>query len=118
MTPGEVRAVALSFEGATERDHHGFPSFRTVRRIFATLPDEEHLNVMLPEEDIRAAVAEWPSWGAEQWWGRKLSALRVSLPDCDADVVRELLEDAWRAATPTPPTRHSSRKNSGVSPKN
>lgn len=116
MSPDDVRALALSFEGATERDHHGFPSFRTVRRIFATLPDAEHLHVMLPEEDIRAAVAEWPSWGSEQWWGRKLAALRVSLPDCDADVVRELLEDAWRAAT-TPPTRHSSRQKRGVSPK-
>ena len=29
VTPDEVRAVALSFDGATERDHHGFPSFRT-----------------------------------------------------------------------------------------
>lgn len=114
MTGDDVRSVALSFEGATERDHHGFPSFRTPRRIFATLPDAEHLHVMLPEEDIRAAAAEWPSWGSEKWWGRRLAALRVSLPDCDPDVVRELLEDAWRAAT-TPPTRHSSRGNSGVS---
>lgn len=115
MTPEEVRSVALSFEGTAERDHHGFPSFRTDRRIFATVPDEETLHVMLPEEDIRAAAAEWPSWGSEKWWGRKLAALRVSLPSCDADVVRELLEDAWRAALP--PTRHSSRPNRGVSPK-
>ncbi len=43
VTPDEVRAVALSFDGATERDHHGFPSFRTTRRIFATMPDDGHL---------------------------------------------------------------------------
>jgi hypothetical protein len=113
VTPDDVRSVALSFQGAIERDHHGFPSFRTERRIFATLPDVDHLHVMLTEEEIRGAVAEWPSWGSEKWWGRKLAALRVSLPDCEADVVRELLEDAWRAALPT---RHSSRRNSGVSP--
>ena len=96
MTPERVRAAALAFPGATERDHHGFPSFRTARRIFATMPDDEQLRVMLGEEDIRAAVAEWPDWCEELWWGKKLSAVRVRLPDCDADVVAELLEDAWR----------------------
>jgi hypothetical protein len=91
-----VRRVALGFDGAEERDHHGFPSFRTPRRIFATLPDEGHLHVMLPEEEIRAAVAEWPGWSEEKWWGKKLTALRVDLAACDPDVVAELLEDAWR----------------------
>jgi len=96
MTPDEVRAVALAFPGATERDHHGFPSFRTARRVFATLPDDERLRVMLSEEDIRAAVAEWPGWCEELWWGTKLSAVQVRLPDADPGVVAELLEDAWR----------------------
>lgn len=96
MTPSEVRTVALSFPGATERDHHGFPSFRTARRIFATMPDAEQLRVLLSEEDIRAAVAEWPDWCAELWWGRTLSAVQVRLPDADPGVVAELLEDAWR----------------------
>jgi hypothetical protein len=91
-----VRRVALGFDGANERDHHGFPSFRTSRRIFATLPDAQHLHLMLPEEEIRAAVAEWPSWSEEKWWGKKLTALRVDLAVCDPDVVAELLEDAWR----------------------
>ena len=96
MTPEQVRAVALALPGATERDHHGFPSFRTTRRIFATMPDDEQLRVMLDEEDIRATVAEWPDWCDELWWGKKLSAVRVRLPECDADVVAELLEDAFR----------------------
>ena len=91
--------MALSFGGAAERDHHGFPSFRTPRRIFATLPDPGHLRVMLPEEDIRAAVAEWPDWCAEQWWGKRLAAVRVTLETCDPDVVAELLQDAWRDAS-------------------
>ena len=51
---------------------------------------------MLQEEEIRAAVAEWPDWCEEQWWGSRLAAVRISLPDCDAAVVTELLEDAWR----------------------
>ena len=84
LTPEQVRAAALAFPGATERDHHGFPSFRTPRRIFATMPDDEQLRVMLPEEDIRAAVAEWPDWCEELWWGKKLprcgSGCRTATP--------------------------------------
>ena len=95
MTPEQVRAAALAFPGVTERDHHGFPSFRTARRIFATMPDDEQLRVMLPEEEIAAAVAEWP-WCEEQWWGRTLAAVRVRLAECDPGVVAELLEDAYR----------------------
>jgi len=97
VTPAEARSLALSFDGASERDHHGFPSFRTRRRIFATLPDQGHLRVMLPEGEVRAAAEEWP-WCEELWWGKRLSAVQVILGDCDAAVVTELLEDAWRHA--------------------
>lgn len=92
----EVRRVALGLAGTSERDHHGSPSFRGVRRIFATLPDADHLHIMLDEVDVRAAVAEWPGWCEEKWWGKRLAALRVSLMDADPAVVAELLEDAWR----------------------
>lgn len=95
MTPQEVREVALGLDGVVERDHHGFPSFRTSRRIIATLPDDRQLRVMLPEEEIRVLAAEW-AWCDELWWGKRLSAVAVSLPDCRADVVAELLQDAWR----------------------
>lgn len=95
MSPDDVRAVALSLDGATERDHHGFPSFRTRRKIFATMPDDQHLRVFMPEEEIGAAVAEWP-WCEEQHWGTRLAAVRIVLPDADTAVVAELLEDAWR----------------------
>lgn len=96
MDADAVRRTALDLLGTSERDHHGFPSFRTARRIFASLPDPTHLHVMLAEEEIRAAVAEWPEWAEEKWWGKKLTALRVDLAACDEDVVDELLEDAWR----------------------
>jgi hypothetical protein len=100
MTPAEVRDAALTLAGAGERDHHGFPSFRTARRVFATMPDDGHLRVMLPEEEITAAVAEWPGWCSELWWGKKLTAVQVELASCDPGVVGELLEDAWRHASP------------------
>ncbi len=96
MDEEDARRVALGFPDAVERDHHGSPSFRGAKRIFATLPDPDHLHVILDEEDILAAVAEWPTWCEEKWWGKKLAALRVALPDADPAIVAELLEDAWR----------------------
>lgn len=89
-----MRRIVLTFEAATERDHHGSPSFRR-RTIFATLPDETTLRIMLPEGDIIAAAAEF-AWAAEKPWGKKLAAVEVDLVTADPDVVAELLEDAWR----------------------
>jgi hypothetical protein len=96
LSPDEVRRAALGLTNAVEQPHHGFPSFRVKDGIFATMPDDEHLHVMLDEGGIRDAVAEWPGWCAEKWWGKKLSAVRVSLRDADTAVVAELLEDSWR----------------------
>ncbi|MDP9379136.1 MAG: hypothetical protein M3Q29_03130 [Chloroflexota bacterium] len=43
------RVRADRTDGALEQAHHGKPSFRVRRRIFATLPDDGHLNVMIEE---------------------------------------------------------------------
>ena len=100
MTPDEVRLLALDLPDVVERDHHGFPSFRAGPRgkIFATLPTDEILRVMLEEESIREAVAEWP-WCREGWWGKTLATVEVVLADADAVVVTELLDEAHARAT-------------------
>jgi hypothetical protein len=96
VTPDDARALALGLAGAAEQPHHGFPSFRVAGRIFATLPDDEHLHVMLKENDIRAAAAEWPAWCEQKWWGKRLAAARITLRDADPAALAELVEDAWR----------------------
>ena len=98
---GDVRRLALSLEGSVEQDHHGFPSFRVGGTIFATLPDAEHLHVMLPEERIREIVGGDPHACEEKWWGKKLAAVRVSLPDAEKDRVAAMLAEAWSARRPT-----------------
>ena len=90
VTVATARSLALSLPEASERDHHGRPSFRVGGRIFATLWDGEHMNVMLDEPGIRTAVAAHPACCAEVHWGRRLAAVRVALPA----VPRELLADA------------------------
>jgi hypothetical protein len=100
MTPDDVRRLALDLPDVVELDHHGFPSFRAGarRRIFATLPTDEILRLMLEPESIREAVAQWP-WCREGWWGTTLSTVEVVLVDADAVVVTELLDEAHARAT-------------------
>lgn len=94
-TVDEARALALALPDTEERDHHGRPSFRVRGRIFATLWDGEHMNVMLDEEGIRTQVQRDPHTCAEVWWGRRLAAVRVTLARTGTDQLRELLADAW-----------------------
>src|SRR6185436_11231908 len=79
LTADDARRLALALPDAIEADHHGRPSFRVAGKIFATLWDPEHLNVMLGPEQIRAAVERAPDVCSEVWWGKKLSAVRVEL---------------------------------------
>ena len=99
MTPDDVRRLALDLPDVLELDHHGFPSFRAGarRRIFATLPIDEILRLMIEPESIREAVAQWP-WCREGWWGTTLSTVEVVLADADAVVVTELLDEAHARA--------------------
>ena len=91
----DARRLALALPGTVEQDHHGRPSFRVSGRIFATLWDPAHMNVMLDEPGILTAVQAHPDTCAEFMWGKRLAALHVSLPDVDPAVLGELLADAW-----------------------
>jgi hypothetical protein len=96
----EARRIALALPQAVEQDHHGRPSFRIAGRIFSTLWDAGHLNVMLDEDGIRTAVQAHPGLCAEVWWGKRLAAVRVTLASADPGLVRELLADAWEGKAP------------------
>src|SRR3954451_5277820 len=96
VSADEARALALSFAGAAEQDHHGRPSFRVSKKIFATLWTDEQLNVMLPGDRIEQVVAEEPERTEPVHWGKKLAAVRVPLPQADEQLVERLLAEAWQ----------------------
>ncbi|HXR14452.1 MAG TPA: MmcQ/YjbR family DNA-binding protein [Solirubrobacteraceae bacterium] len=93
----QARTLALALPGAVERDHHGRPSFRVDGRIFATLWDGEHMNVMVDEGGIRTHVGRDPRVYAEVWWGKRLAAVRVALALVGERELGELLADAWES---------------------
>ena len=95
-----AHAFALSLPEAVEQDHHGIASFRVRGRIFATVPDDDHLRIMVDEGEIRASVTEDPEAFAEFWWGSRLSCVVVDLLRAPDDQVRELLTEAWWRRAP------------------
>ncbi len=100
VSPEEARGLALALPETVEQDHHGRPSFRIGGRIFATLWDLRHMNVMLDEPGIRTAVSDRPDCCAEMWWGKRLAAVQVDLEVTDPALLGDLLADAWEAKAP------------------
>lgn len=100
VTMAEARRLALSLPEATEEDHHGISSFRVGNKIFATVPDGDHVRVMLNRDATQAAVSDDPVAFAELWWGKKLSGITVTLARADHRRLTELLEEGWRRIAP------------------
>ncbi len=96
----QARQLALALPEAVEQDHHGRPSFRVGGKIFATLWDAEHMNVMLDEGGILTAIHEAPQVCEEVWWGKKLAAVRVTLRLVESKALAQLLTEAWELRAP------------------
>jgi hypothetical protein len=100
LSADDARRIALSLPEAVEQDHHGRPSFRVAGKIFATLWDERHVNVMLDEPGILTAVEAHPGICAEVMWGKRLAAVRVDLNAADEELLSGLVADAWERKAP------------------
>jgi hypothetical protein len=99
-SPQQARQLALALPDTLEQDHHGRPSFRVTGKIFATLWDDNHMNLMLDEPGIHTAVQSRPGACAEVWWGKRLSAVRVDLERVGPNELAELIADAWEGKAP------------------
>jgi hypothetical protein len=100
LTSEDARRLALALPEAVEQDHHGRPSFRVGGKIFATLWDEEHMNVMLDEGGIVEAAQTHPGVCSEVMWGKRLAAVRVHLPAGEPALLEQLLREAWELRAP------------------
>jgi hypothetical protein len=96
----DVRRLALSFPEAEERGHHGIPSFRVANKIFATVPDNKHVNVMVGPDETEMAVSASPEACEELWWGKRLAGVRITLAVADVDLLTVLLREAWLRKAP------------------
>lgn len=97
MKASEARRIALAFPDAHEEPHFEFDSFRVKGRIFATLPpDGQHLHLFVDDAARESALALHPDCLEKLWWGKKVAGLRADLVRADREVIRGLLENAWK----------------------
>jgi hypothetical protein len=78
-TMRRVRELALGLPEATEEPHRELSSFRVRGKIFATVPDDQHVRIMLAEQEVVAACAESPSSCEPLYWGAKLRDVTVAV---------------------------------------
>ncbi len=100
MDAEQVRRMILALPEVEEYDHGGLPAFRVRGKRFATMLDDEGVNLMPGEAAIRMAVATWPQTCTERWFAKRLAAVRVALAGVDAAVVEELVAEAWASKAP------------------
>ena len=100
MKLAAARAIALALPEVTEADHHGRSSFRVRGKIFATVPDHEHFNVMLPDDVVDLALQRAPTACTPLRWGRQLAGVRVALTAIKPTQLADLLAEAWRIKAP------------------
>ncbi len=103
MTIDELREFVLSFPETTEEPHFDRSSFRVKGKILITVPpDGSHIHLVVGADELPALLAEDPAAFEEILWGKRVMTdwVRVHLDVADDDVVRELVEDAWRMKAP------------------
>ena len=98
--PGDVRKIAMGFDGVREIDHFARPAFRTAKRIFAVIrPDG--LWLYLPPERKEFLFEADAATFVRYMWGKSPELLvqldRISLPELKA-----LLKEAFEQAQPPP----------------
>lgn len=96
----EVRRLALALPEVEEYEHGGRPAFRVRGTRFATMLDDDGINLMLDEEGIRAAVATWPDACRERHFGARLTSVRAAYGRLPEDAFAGLLEEAWGRKAP------------------
>ncbi|MFI5091502.1 MAG: hypothetical protein ACHP7P_15785, partial [Terriglobales bacterium] len=69
-------------------------------RIFATVPDDAHLNAMIDPFDVDAVVRAEPQTCAELLWGKEVRGVSVSLAKASPAMIEELLRTAWKRKAP------------------
>lgn len=100
MDADEVRRLILALPEVEEYEHGGLPAFRVRGKRFASMLDHDSVNLGLSEQGIRSAVAEWPRWCHEGWFGKRLAAVSVHFGSIDRTVLEELLTEAWSRKAP------------------
>ena len=101
-TENDVREVALSLPGTTEKPSYGTPGFRVKDRLFARIREEGDMLVVwvADEGEKLGLVSSAPEkfFTTPHYDGHALVLVRFAA--VDVDELRELLTESWRLRAP------------------
>ncbi|WP_445150930.1 hypothetical protein [Baekduia sp. Peel2402] len=101
MDQAAMRALLMGMPQAEEYEHGGLPAFRIRGKPrFATMLDDEGVNLFPGEEGILAFTQSHPQWCTERWWGKQLAAVRLHYADAPRELVEDLVLESWSARAP------------------
>jgi hypothetical protein len=100
MDRDALRAHLLSLPEVEEYRHGDLPAFRVRGKRFATMLDDTGINLMPGEPAILAFTQSHPECCTERWWGRRLAAVRLAYAAAPAELVEELVLEAWSSKAP------------------
>lgn len=103
MNFDDVRQLAFTFPGVTEHEVFGGPTLRVGKRFLACIAkiDPDTLCIKVPDQREREfLLATQPDIYYLTDHYANFECLLVRMPLADRDVVRGLLEDAWRTYAP------------------
>ena len=101
MTQDALRELLLALPEAEEYVHGDLPAFRIRGKArFATMLDDEGVNLFPGEEGILAYTQAHPDVCAERWWGQRLAAVRVDYRHAPRALVQEVVFESYAARAP------------------
>lgn len=96
-----VRSYALSLPEVTEEPHFHYGSLRVKGKIFVTIPPgETHIHVFVTDHEREVALTLYPEFVEKLLWGGKVVGVRVALANAKAEVVNQLIRQAWIRKAP------------------
>ena len=101
MDLGALRELLLELPDAEEYEHGGQPAFRVRGKArFATMLDDEGINLFPGEAGILAYTQARPDVCAERWWGKRLAAVRVDYRHAERALIEEIVFESYAARAP------------------
>lgn len=101
MDRDALRELLLGLPEAEEYEHGGLPAFRVKGKSrFATMLDDEGVNLFPGEPGILAFTQAYPDVCSERWWGKRLAAVRLRYPDAPRALVEEMVYESYAARAP------------------
>jgi hypothetical protein len=101
MDAQDVRRMVAELPEAQEGAHHGHPDFRVRKKIFATLSEkEDRAAVRITAAEARALASAEPTTYRLVSDREPIGWISVPLDVADPEILRGLLEEAWRLRAP------------------